>query len=126
MSALMVIVAAVVNFIIGAIWYGALSAQWQDAWNLDSETLQKKDAKPYLIAFIGSLWTAYGLFLAIKHIKPQSIDEMLAIAFGTWLFICVGTGAKHYAFAGVNGKAFAIDYGVDLIGIVVMCFLISL
>ena len=126
MSALMVIVAAVVNFVIGAIWYGIFGRQWMLAWKLSPDHMKQRDPKPYLIAFIGSLWVAYGLFLAVKHIKPQGADELIAIAVGLWLFIHVGLGAKHYAFANVNGKAFAIDYLLDLVGLIIMSLIINL
>jgi hypothetical protein len=61
----------------------------------------------------------------IKHIEPQSVTELLTLAVGTWLFIVVGLGAKHYAFAGIRLKGFCIDYGLDLIGIIVMCYILA-
>jgi hypothetical protein len=125
MEAALVIAAAVLNFILGGIWYGAFGKQWMLAWNLDEKTVNKKDPQPYLIAFIGSLWASYGLFLIIKHIQPKDFSELITIAVGTWLFILVGLGAKHYAFARVNLKAFCIDYLLDLIGITLMCFIIG-
>lgn len=125
MEAALVIAAAVLNFILGGIWYGAFGKHWMLAWNLDEKTINKKDPQPYLIAFIGSLWASYGLFLIIKHIQPKDFSELITIAVGTWLFILVGLGAKHYAFARVNLKAFCIDYLLDLIGITLMCFIIG-
>lgn len=125
MEAALVIAAAVLNFVLGGIWYGLFNKQWMLAWNLDRETLNHKDPQPYLIAFIGSLWTSYGLFLIIKHIHPKDFAELMTIAVGTWLFILVGLGAKHYAFARVHWKAFLIDYGLDLIGIILMCLVIA-
>ncbi len=120
-----VISAAVLNFCLGGIWYTVLGKKWLAAWKLDENDLNPKDPIPYLIAFIGSLWTSYGLFLIIKHVKPNGTAELLSIAIGTWLFILVGTGAKHYAFAGRSFTAFIIDYGLDLVGIILMCSIIS-
>ena len=125
MEAVLVIAAATLNFVLGGIWYGAFQKQWMLAWNLSDKEVNKKDPKPYLIAFIGSLWASYGLFLIIKHIQPKDIAELLTIAIGTWMFILVGLGSKHYAFARVRGKAFLIDYGLDLLGIILMCFVIA-
>lgn len=125
MEAALVIAAAVLNFVLGGIWYGVLGKQWMLAWNLDEKSINRKDPQPYLIAFIGSLWASYGLFLIIKHIQPKDLSELLTIAIGTWLFILVGLGSKHYAFARVNIKAFFIDYVLDLIGIILMCVIIA-
>jgi hypothetical protein len=125
MEVILVLSAAFVNFVLGAIWYGVFGKQWVRAWGIKSDDSNLKDPTPYLVAFIGSLWASYGLFLMIKHIEPQSLTELLTLAVGTWLLIVVGLGAKHYAFAGIRLKAFAIDYGLDLIGIIIMCFILS-
>ncbi len=125
MEAILVIAAAFFNFVLGGIWYSLFEKQWLSAWNISKENINRKDPKPYLIGFIGSLWGSYGLFLIIKHIHPKNIEELLTIAIGTWLFVLVGFSAKHYSFARVKGKAFLIDYGLDLVGIIAMCFIIA-
>jgi hypothetical protein len=76
------------------------------------------------VSFIGSVWASYGLFLIIKHIMPKNLQELFTISVGTWLFLIVGMSAKHYAFAGKSLKAFCIDYFLDLIGIVLMSFIL--
>lgn len=124
MEAMYVIIAALVNFVLGGIWYSLFSKQWLLAWDIKEENLNKKDPVPYLIAFIGSLWAAYGLFLIIKHIQPKNMEELLTIAIGSWLFIFVGMGAKHYAFAGKSLKAFLIDYGLDFFGFIIMSLIV--
>ena len=125
MDAILVISAAVVNFFISSVWYGAFGNIWIKAWCLKKEEVEARDPKPYLISFIGSLWASYGLFLLIKHVKPQSLIELLALAIATWVFIIVGLGAKHYAFAQVSIKAFIIGHTVDLVGVLVMCLMLS-
>jgi hypothetical protein len=125
MQVILVIAAAFINFTLSAIWYGIFDKQWLSAWDLDDSKVKKMDPKPYLISLIGSLWASYGLFLIIKHIQPKNIEELLTIAVGTWLFILVGLGAKHYSFARVKGKAFVFGYGLDLVGIIAMSFIIA-
>lgn len=119
-ESLMVIVAAVVNFFLGGVWYSFFKKKWMTAWDLDETAVNRKDPAPYLIAFIGSLWASYGLFLTLKHIQPKNMLELYSIGIAFWLFIFVGLGAKHYAFARKTLNAFLIDYLVDLIGILVM------
>ena len=93
-------------------------------WGISKSEFNSKDPGPYLISFIGSLWTSYGLFLIIKHIQPKNLEELLTISIGTWLFIVVGLGAKHYSMAGKCMKAFAIDFLIDLFGIILMSLVI--
>lgn len=124
LEAIWVVGAALAHFVLGWVWYTVFSKQWLKAWNLRKGDINPRDPKPFLLAFIGSLWTAYGLFLICKHIEPQSLSEELGIAIGCWLFIHVGLGAKHYAFARVKGSAFAIDYGLDLVGVVIMTLMV--
>lgn len=125
MTIVYVFSAAVVNFILGGIWYAAFGKQWMSAWGLEKDQLNKFDPIPYLVAFIGSLWASYGIFLIIKHIQPKDLTELMTIALGLWLFIFVGMGSKHYAFAQRSLKAFCIDYGLDLIGFIVMTLILS-
>ena len=124
LEAVYVLSAAIINFIIGGIWYGIFGQQWLQAWNLTEKDVNRRDPGPYLIAFIGSLWTSYGLFLIIKHIQPKNLEELFTIAIGTWLLIVVGMGGKRYAFAGKSLKAFVIDFGVDLVGLIIMSLII--
>jgi hypothetical protein len=125
MQIIMVLSAALVNFILGGFWYSLFKKQWLDAFHLNDKVVNAKDPKPYLIAFIGSVWTSYGLFIICKHIQPKNVLETLSIAVGMWFFIHVGLGAKHYAFAKIKFKGFVIDYGLDLIGLVIMTFMVN-
>lgn len=124
LEAVYVLSAAIINFVLCGIWYTVFNKQWMLAWGLTEKCINRKDPGPFLIAFIGSLWTSYGLFLIIKHIQPKTLSELLTISVGAWLFILVGMSAKHYAFACKSLKAFCIDYGVDLVGIIVMSLII--
>ena len=123
-ESIMVSVAALVNFFLGGIWYSIFKKRWLSAWDMDESDVNSKDPAPYLIAFIGSLWASYGLFVLLKHIQPKNLMELLTIALGLWLFVFVGLGAKHYAFSRRSLSAFLIDYGLDLVGIMTMCWLL--
>lgn len=119
-QALTVISAAFVNFTLIVIWRAAFKQRWIKAWGIDEAKMVTRDPKPYLMGFIGSLWASYGVFLIIKHMEPQNMQELLSICVGLWLFIKVGLDARRYAFLGDRFEAFVIDYSVDLIGIVLM------
>ncbi len=120
----LVLLAAILNFLMTVIWYSVLKDKWMKALSLKESDLNAKDPKPLLITFIGSLWASYGMYLILKHIQPKNLEELLAVAIGTWLFIYVGMGAKHYAMAKRKFSAFSINYGIDLLGFVLMALII--
>ena len=78
-DALWVITAAVVNFLLGAMWYSFFGKAWLSAWKLEKKDIRPNDPKPYLLAFIGSLYASYGLYLMLKHIHPQGFVEQLTV-----------------------------------------------
>lgn len=123
-EAVLVLSAAVLNFCLGGVWYSLFCKKWMLACNLKMSDIDPKDPKPYLIAFIGSLWASYGMFILIKHIHPNSVIELLSTAIGAWLFLLVGMGAKHYAFAKKSLTAFLIDYILDLVGLILISFIV--
>lgn len=123
MEALIVFSAAFANFILNCLWCGNCFGKRKRSEGSDIES-SLKDPIPYLVSFIGSLWASYGLFLVIKHVYPKSIIELLTISIGMWLFIIVGLGAKHYSFQNKKFTDFLKDYSVDLIGIIMMSFII--
>jgi hypothetical protein len=122
---ILVISAAIANFILGTVWYGVFGKNWSRAWRGEKNIKISKDPIPYLVSFIGSLWASYGLFLMIKHIQPRSMAELLTLAVGTWLLIVVGLASKHYSFAGVPLRKFLMEYGLDLVGITLMSVILS-
>ncbi len=123
-EAIVVLGAGIFYYCLTGIWYTVMGKRWLNAWKLEEESLNPKNPTPYLVAFIGSLWTSYGYFILIKHIAPKNVIELITISIGVWLFIVVGTTAKHYAFSGQSLRAFLIDYTIDLIGVVLMGFMI--
>ena len=123
MEAILIIMAAISNSIFNGVWSFYLSCSWRRAWGLQNSEAQKGPT-PFLIAFIGSLWTSYGLFLIIKHIKPKNLEELMAIAIGAWLLILIGMTAKHYAFANKSMKELIIDYSQDLVSFILMSLIV--
>ena len=120
----LVLSAGIANYILGWIWYTAFSKSWMHEFKIDEKSFNRKDPKPYLIAFIGSLWSSYGVFLLLKYVNPQNVTELITMAVGTWLLLLVGFAWKHYAFVRRSLKAFMIDYGLNLLGLLLMSFII--
>ena len=117
---------SLLNFLVGIVCFNLFGKKYKLAWSLETDCPVKKDPRPYLVTFIGSLWTTYGMFLMVKHIRPQSIGELLAMAIGTWLFVVVGIGCKHCAYTQRSIRAFFIEYSFDLVSLILVSVLIYL
>ena len=115
----LVLSAALLNFLFTSFWFLVVKRCHEKSSDED-----KRNPTPFLISFIGSLWSSYGLFLMIKHIRPNSISELLGIAMGAWICILMALSAKHYSFAKMSLTCFFKDYLVDLFGLIIMSYIL--
>lgn len=119
----LVIGTAFVNFVFIVIWWQLFEKQWLDCM---PEVSRKKrvDAKHFMIAFIGSIWSTYGMFLFLKHMHLSFLSEALFSAVAIWLLIYVGLGVKHYSFGRVKSKAFVLAHVQDLLSLLLITYLL--
>lgn len=99
-----VIGAAIVGFVFSSMWRVCFSSALSDGWKQESSNFNIKCPKYMLVSFIGSLWVSYGVFLLIKHIKPDSYLELITTIFCLWFLILVGLNTKYYVAAKVNSR----------------------
>lgn len=125
-DAFSVLSATVIHFGVWCTWCILFGRKDSCLWKMSQESCQTKDPKPYIIGFMGALWSSYGLFLMINMFKPKSITELLTLAFGTWLFIIVGFSCKHVARDEKPVNTILKDYSVDLVAIILMSLVIWL
>ncbi len=124
---LAVIVAALVNYAIGAIWYGAL---FRNAWQKLSGTGEMKvSALSIILGLIGAFLTAFvlhhAIFFASEFFKTGGVGGGLMVGFFNWLgFIApVTIGVVTY-----QKKPFALwilDNAYWLISLLVMGVILS-
>ena len=124
MEVIYIISAAVLNTMFNGVWAMFFRNSWRKAWNVPAKADAATGPVPYLISFIGSLWASYGLFLIIKHVHPKSIEELMTIAIGLWLFILIAMSAKYYAFEGRDMKELIIDYSQDLVSLILISYIL--
>lgn len=122
---IVVISAAFLNFVFGLVWHVFVRKQKEISTDEISSSLKKKDPSRHLLNLIGSLWVSYGMFVMIKHLKPNGNIEILTIALGTWLLIYVGLSAKHLNLNHIGLRKLVIDYTQDLIGLMIITFIIG-
>lgn len=120
---LAVIVAALANFVLGAVWYTTFSEQWLSGIGKTKEQLTaavKVPAVPYAVSIICSFLIAYCLSVVLIKANRQTL--LGGITFG--LLIGIGFVATNvltqYMFEGRDMQLFAINAGYMLLGMVIM------
>lgn len=112
-----IVVAAVVSFMFGWLWYGVLlSRQWLEAVG-KSEADLKGDGgpspMPFVIAFIAQLIMAWMLAGVIGHLGPGEVsfyNGVVSAAF-VWFGFVITTLAVNHAFQGASRALTLIDGG---------------
>jgi hypothetical protein len=120
--------AALLYFLLGALWYGYFGEVWLKELHKRKEELNSKDPTPYLVAVVSSVLNAIAVALVLNWVMPLTETRLLA-AFVTALLlggaVVASAMAKHYAFSGWSWRLFAIDAGYDVVGFFLMALLIA-
>jgi hypothetical protein len=127
MNHLAIFVAAIAGWLVGAVWYTALSEPWLRAGNRTREELQAnakgvRGAAPYAIAFIAELIMAYVLAGAIGHLGPGqvTIGNGIVSAAILWAGFVGTTVLVNNTFGGRKPMLAVIDAGHWLAVLIVM------
>jgi hypothetical protein len=106
---LAVIVAALVAYMFGAVWYMLLAKPWLAAVHFDEPP--KPAPAPFVIAFAAQLVIAYFLAGLIAHLGEVTVPMGLVTAFFVWLPFVLGTMIVNHRFQGSSWTLTAIDGG---------------
>jgi hypothetical protein len=109
---LAVVVAAVVAWLFGAVWYMGLSKPWLKAARLDPATM-KRSAVPFIISFIAELVMALVLTLVVGAITGGEPNPIAGLLFGfvLWLGFIATTLAVNHRYEGFGWLLTLIDAG---------------
>jgi hypothetical protein len=119
-------VSALTFFVLGAVWYGLLGKAWLTALGkTESWTKQGSPLFAMLIAAGTALLMAFVMAYFLRLANPEDLRQGLGIGFLMWLGLSMGASAKHYAFSGLSLRLFLIDYGYDLLGMLVIAAILT-
>lgn len=119
---LAILVAAVVNMVIGALWYSPLlfGGIWMRAMNLRKESMKGGNmAVLYLVAFLMTLLTNFVLAHYIDYLGAETASEGAESAFWPWLGFFVPVLAGGVLWEKKPFKVFVVNaahYLVVLLG----------
>lgn len=122
---LAIIVAAVVAFLIGGLWYSPLlfARQWMAAHAHSPEDVarMKADApRAYGISFVAFLVMAFILQMVLNHVDAHTWLSGALWAAHLWLGFAVTIGLMANVYSGKKLSVFLIDAGYQLVYLLVM------
>jgi len=124
MELLNVIVAAVVGFAFGGLWYNALAKPWIAASGVavgeDGKPKNSASPLPYIAGFVATLLVAGMMRHVFALSGIDTVGEGAVSGFGIGLFLAVPWLIMNYSFAGRPVSLMLIDGGHATIGCTVI------
>ncbi len=116
-----IIVAAVLNMIIGALWYSKwlFGETWSQLCKEKGETM-KPNKLAFLYAFIASLVIAYFLYFFESYFRVTSVSDGVFVGFCVWLGFVATTQASSVIWCNKSPKLFVLNTGSKLLSYLVM------
>jgi hypothetical protein len=116
-----IVVAAVVKFAIGAIWYAPLfGRQWRALQGIPEGSPQTGLVQAMVVQIIGDLIMAYILARFIGHYGMTGVGGGLFIAFMAWLGFVATIMVGSIFYEKKPPQLIAINAGYQLVGILAM------
>jgi len=122
---LAILVAAVVAFLIGGLWYSPLlfAKQWMAAHAHTPEDVAKLKAdapRAYAISLVAFLVMAAILQLVLNHLGAQNWRAGVLWAAHIWLGFAATIGLMANVYSGKKFSVFVIDTGYQLVYLIAM------
>jgi hypothetical protein len=122
---LAILVAAIVAFLIGGLWYSPFlfAKQWMAAHAHTPEDVAKMKAdapRAYAISFVAFLVMGAILQLLLNHLGVQTWQGGVLWAAHIWLGVAATIGLMANVYSGKKFSIFVIDTGYQLVYLVAM------
>jgi hypothetical protein len=128
-NTLAILIAAVVGWLSGAVWYSALGKLWVEAQGKTVEEFHAHRAAikgtpaawlPFALAFLADLVMAWVLAGLVGHMGSVTIRSAVISALFAWAGFVVTTIVVNYSFGSRRYRLAAIDAGHWLVVLVLM------
>ncbi len=125
-----VLVAAILHWILGAIWYGIFSNKFVElmAWTPQqlTELESKSNTKELALAFLSSLVLVYVLAHFVQYAKATNLVGGLQTAFWLWLGFIVTTQLATVIFEGRKPGLYLLNIGYQLVACLIAGALLAI
>jgi len=126
---LAVLLASIVVFAIGAVWYSPalFFKPWAKSVGKTEEEL-KKGASPftYVITFLACFVAVYVLARIFWFLGVDNIGPGLRVTLLCWLGFGAAPSLIHTLFEGKQFQLWIINWGYILVGLLISCFLLTI
>ena len=115
---LAILVGAVIEMLLGFLWYGPLFAKpWMALQGWTQERMQAGNPNPviYLVPFVGALVTSYTLALIILATQMGTLAGGIGIGLLAGIGFIAPAFVSNYTFGSRPFKLFLIDAGYYLV-----------
>jgi hypothetical protein len=128
-NTLAILIAAVVGWLSGAVWYSALGERWVVAQGKTVEEFHAHRAAikgtpaawlPFALALVADLVMAWVLAGMVGHMGSVTIRSAVISALFAWVGFVLTTIVVNYSFGGRRYRLAAIDAGHWLVVLVLM------
>ena len=125
-----VLVAAVVAFIIGGIWYGPLFGKlWMKLAFTSKKDMKKMGMgsakKSMTIGFLVTVLTAYVLAYFVNYVQATTISGGIGLAFWLWLGIAGPVQIGSVLWEGKSWKLFWLTSAHEFVSLAVMASILA-
>jgi hypothetical protein len=129
LAALAILIAAVLGWLAGALWYGVLGKQWVEAQGRTMEEFKAQQAAmvgrlagqlPFILALAANLVMAWVLAGMVGHMGSVTTRSAIISALFAWAGFVLTTMTVNYSFGGRRYRLLAIDAGHWLVVLVLM------
>ncbi|MGZ5243582.1 MAG: DUF1761 domain-containing protein [Bacteroidia bacterium] len=125
---LAVLVAAIVYFALGALWYSPVlfGKMWMEARNITAENANRDGmAKIFIITFILNLVCVFLAATFVSALGANGISDGINLGLRFALGFAVTTMGINYMYDNKSSKLFWIDAGYHIVGIVAATIILS-
>ena len=127
---LAVVVAAVIAFAIGGLWYSPMlfAKQWVKAHGYTEDRvkeMQKGAGKAYAVSIVGQLLIALAIAVLVGYLHLTHCVQGLKLAFLIWAGFAVPLGLMAAMFTDKKLAVFFIDAGYQLVYLLIMGSIIT-
>ena len=124
---LAVVVSAVANMIVGAVWYSAWAEPWLEGIGKTREWAEETQRPTdYAIAALNSLLMAFFLANVMAWAGVSGFLSGLVVGLFMWLGFTGFSFAANHAFEGRSTLVWFINSGMYLVGLLVMGVILGL
>ena len=124
---LAVLVVAIVQFVLGALWYSPVlfAKPWMLAMGKTSEQIKEESQEQnmvltYSLAFLTALIMAFVVAHVVNYSGATTIGTGIQAGFWMWLGFVVTTNLAAVLFEGRRVGLYVINVGYALVGLLIM------